>query len=86
MGVRETDQINGFRAGIGANTFELLLVFPPVFPLPTPSLTPLRKAEAGETNWVPTDPNRRFELPGANVSEPPPRRSGRSMRPTRACD
>ena len=23
---------------------------------------PLRKAEAGETNWVPTDPNRRFEL------------------------
>jgi hypothetical protein len=28
----------------------------------TPSLTPLRKAEAGETNWAPTDPNRRFEL------------------------
>jgi hypothetical protein len=28
----------------------------------TPSLTPLRKAEAGATNWVPTDPNRRFEL------------------------
>jgi hypothetical protein len=22
----------------------------------------LRKAETGETNWVPTDPNRRFEL------------------------
>jgi hypothetical protein len=28
----------------------------------TPSLTPLSKAEARETSWVPTDPSRRFEL------------------------
>jgi hypothetical protein len=85
MGARETDQINGFRAGIGANTFELLLVFL-MFSLADAVVDPLRKAEAGETNWVPTDLNRRFEPPGANVYEPPPRRSGRSRRPTRAYD
>ena len=37
-------------------------VFCRFFPLLTPSLTPLRKGEGGETNWVPTDRNRRFEL------------------------
>jgi hypothetical protein len=31
MGVREMDQIDGSRAGIGANTFELSLVFPRFF-------------------------------------------------------
>ena len=36
--------------------------FSSCFPLLTPSLTRSRKGEGGETNWVPTDRNRRFEL------------------------
>ena len=39
MGMARTDQIDGFRAGIAANTCELSLVFCRSFPLLTPSLS-----------------------------------------------
>ena len=69
MGVRETTKSTAL--GLALEPIRLNYCwFSSCFPLLTPSSTPLRKGEAGETNWVPTDLNRRFEPPAANVSKP----------------